>query len=93
MTDNAMLQMLQAVKTRLGVTGDYQDALIQGYISDTIGYMVSAGVDSETAESVTSAGVVARGVSDLWNYSAGDVKFSEFFTQRVLQMRAENEDE
>lgn len=93
MTDTAMALLLQAVKIRLGVTGDFQDTLITGYVLDTIEYMVSAGVDRETAESVSSAGVIARGVSDLWNYSAGDVKFSDFFTQRVLQMRAENETE
>jgi hypothetical protein len=34
----------------------------------------------------TTAGTVARGVSDLWNYGAGAGKLSEYFYERVIQL-------
>ena len=35
---------------------------------------------------VASVGVVARGVSDLWDNDGGGVKFSPFFHERVSQL-------
>lgn len=74
--------MLEAVKTALGVMGEYQDATIQGYIDEVIAFLVDAGV----AQSSITAGVVARGVSDLWNYGSGDGKLSPYFMQRATQL-------
>jgi hypothetical protein len=31
-------------------------------------------------------GIVARGVSDLWNYGAADGKLSSYFMQRAAQI-------
>lgn len=74
--------MLEAVKTALGITGEYQDATIQGYIDEVIAFLVDAGV----SRSAITDGVVARGVSDLWNYGSGDGKLSTYFMQRATQL-------
>lgn len=85
-----MADVLQKVKNLLGITGEYQDDTIRGYIEEVKAYMVAAGVPEDVADSDASAGVIARGVSDLWNYSGG--KLSEYFYQRVQQLRYETED-
>lgn len=74
--------MLTKVKNALGVTGEYQDATIQEYIDEVIAFLTDAGV---TASNITP-GIVSRGVSDLWNYGAGDGKLSEYFMQRATQL-------
>lgn len=77
-----MSAMLDSVKTALNITGDYQDATIQEYIDETISFLKDAGV----AASNVTPGIVARGVSDLWNYGAGDGKLSTYFMQRAAQL-------
>ena len=73
---------LSDVKTLTGITGDYQDNLIQDWMDETMGFLVDAGVKEQNI----TAGLVARGVLDLWNYGAGDGKFSEYFMQRAIQL-------
>ena len=75
-------EMLTDVKNALGITGDYQDATLTEYINEVIAFLTDAGV---SAKNITS-GIVARGVSDLWNYGAGDGKLSEYFMQRATQL-------
>lgn len=82
----AELTILEKVKSALGITGTYQDDTLLIYIEEVQAYMISAGVPSSVAESVSSAGVISRGVSDLWNYGASDGKLSEYFYQRVSQL-------
>lgn len=74
--------MLEQVKTMLGITGDYQNALLTGYIDEVTDFLVKGGVP---AAKIT-AGVVARGVSDLWNYGSGEGSYSEAFIQRASQL-------
>lgn len=74
--------MLEQVKTALGITGDYQDELLEGYIAEVKSFLRDAGV----AEGNITSGVVARGVADLWNYGAGDGKLSPYFIQRATQL-------
>ena len=74
--------MLEPVKTLLGITGNYQDDTINEYIIEVKDFLVDAGVP----EQYICAGVIARGVSDLWNYGAGDGKLSEYFMQRATQL-------
>ena len=81
-----MATMLEAVKSMIGVTGDYQDATLTCYIAEVKEYLLGAGVSSETAEAATSAGIIARGVTDLWNYGAGEGELSPDFMQRVIQL-------
>ena len=73
---------LNDVKNALGVTGDYQDATLQVYYDEVIAFMVDAGVP----EANITSGVIARGVSDLWNYGAGEGKLSDYFKMRTAQL-------
>jgi hypothetical protein len=76
------MDYLNDVKAALGITGTYQDATIQTYINEVIAFLNDAGV--KTAN-ITS-GIIARGVSDLWNYGAGEGKLSEYFIMRAAQL-------
>lgn len=77
---------LEKVKSALGITGEYQDATLKIYIEEVIAYMSDAGVPTEVINSSVSAGVIARGVTDLWNYNGGAGKLSDYFYQRVSQL-------
>lgn len=75
-------EMLSHVKNAIGVTGDYQDATLTEYINEVIAFLNDAGVPS----SKITPGIVARGVSDLWNYGAGEGKLSSYFMVRATQL-------
>ena len=87
-----MADMLSKVKSALGITGNYQDETLKIYIDEVIAYMVDAGVPESVAKSEVSAGVVARGVTDLWNYNSGAGKLSDYFYQRVTQLCYKSEE-
>lgn len=76
--------ILTAVKNVLGVTGTFTDATITVYIDEVVDYMHGAGVSA--AVIAASPGVIARGVSDLWDNDGGNVKFSPYFHERVTQL-------
>jgi len=76
------MAMLTDVKDALGITGTYQDNTLQVYIDEVMSFLTTAGVPSGN---ITS-GLVARGVSDLWNYGAGEGKLSSYFMQRAAQL-------
>ena len=78
--------MLADVKNALGITGEYQDATLNQYIEEVTGFLVDAGVP----ERHITAGIVARGVSDLWNYGSGNGKLSQYFMQRAAQLSLKN---
>ena len=73
---------LNDVKQALGITGDYQDATLQIYFNEVIAFLTDAGVSSANI----TAGLVARGVADLWNYGGSEGKLSEYFMQRAAQL-------
>lgn len=77
-----MSATLTQVKAALGIVGDYQDATLQVYFDEAVDFLKDAGVP----ESKITAGLVARGVSDLWNYGSGDGKLSQYFLQRAAQL-------
>lgn len=81
-----MAGTLEKVKNALGITGDFQDDTLNVYIAEIKDFMLRGGVPSEIIDSDVSAGVIARGVSDLWNYNNGAGKLSEYFFQRVTQL-------
>lgn len=81
-------ELLQSVKTALNITGTYQDNTLKMYINDVKYYMADAGIRGDIINSEASVGVIARGVSDLWNYGNGSTTFSEYFYQRVIQLVA-----
>lgn len=74
--------MLQSVKDALGITGTYQDDTLTEYINEVKSYLIDAGV----SDGNITVGIVARGVSDLWNYGSGNGKLSEYFMQRATQL-------
>lgn len=74
---------LEGVKRALGITGEYQDETLKIYIEEVKAYLVSAGVSIDVINSSVSAGVIARGVTDLW---LGAGKLSDYFYQRVSQL-------
>lgn len=73
---------LAEVKSALGVVGDYQDETLQVYMDEVVDFLNGAGVP----DAKITAGIVARGISDLWNYGAGEGKLSPYFIQRVTQL-------
>lgn len=77
---------LAKVKTALGISGDYQDKTLEIYIDEVIAEMIAAGVKQEVAESAAAVGCIACGVNDLWNYTSGGVKHSEYFYRRMVQL-------
>jgi hypothetical protein len=78
----ATAEMLEKVKKALGIEGTYQDDTITEYIDEVTEFLKDAGI----AESRITAGLVARGVSDLWSYGAGNGKLSEYFMMRAKQI-------
>ena len=82
--------MLSTVKAALNITGTYQDAALQTYIDEVNEYLLAAGVPSSLINVAASAGTVARGVADLWNYGAGEGKLSSYFYERVIQLSSKN---
>lgn len=74
--------MLDDVKALLGITGNYQDATLQGYIDEVIAFLIAGGVSEDSI----TCGIVARGVSDLWNYGSGGTTLSPYFIQRAAQL-------
>ena len=73
---------LSDVKKALGITGDYQNDTLQVYFDEVVDFLKDAGVKEEN---ITN-GIVARGVSDLWNYGLEGGKLSEYFYQRAGQL-------
>lgn len=73
---------LDAVKAALGITGDFQDSTIQIYYDEVMSFLSDSGIP---AAKITP-GLVARGVTDLWNYGEAGGKLSEYFYQRAAQL-------
>ena len=73
---------LTKVKSALGITGDYLDDTLTEYVDEVEAYLEGAGVKP----SAITTGIVARGVSDLWNYGNGSGKLSDYFMQRATQL-------
>lgn len=77
-----MAVTLAQVKTALGITGEYQDATLTEYINEVTAFLVDAGIP----EDKQTSGLVARGVSDLWNYGEAGGVLSPYFFQRAAQL-------
>ena len=79
--------ILERVKTDIGLYGNsYHDETIKGYIAEVKQFMIDGGVKPSVVDAETSAGIISRGVSDLWNYGAGGTDFSPYFIRRVTQL-------
>lgn len=80
-------ELLSKVKQSLNIAGDQFDATLQLYIEEVKGFLAGAGVRADVIKSTLAVGCIARGVADMWNYGNGDTKLSEYFLQRVGQLR------
>jgi hypothetical protein len=83
--------VLTKIKSALGITGNYQDTTLNIYIDEVKYYMKDAGVPESVINSEASAGVISRGVTDLWSYGTNDGKLSDYFYQRVSQLALSDE--
>lgn len=80
-------ERLERIKTALGISGsDFQNETLTLYISEVVEFLLDAGVQREVAESEAAVGCIAIGVNDLWNYTSGGVRFSDYFKSRVVQL-------
>lgn len=76
---------LADIKPALGIFDDYHDATLQPIFDSVYGFIRGAGV----AESQITAGLVARGVNDMWdNDSGGKADFSPIFMMMLQQAQA-----
>lgn len=82
------MDLLQEVKNRLMISGNFHDNLLNGYIDDVKEFLISSGVKKSIVESKKSIGCIAKGVSDMWLNGA----FSETFKMRAIQLTFEVED-
>lgn len=82
-------QLLERVKYAIGITGNYQDKALEIYIDEVLAFLASAGVHATVLQSDKVVGIVARGVTDIWNYGAGGGVLSPYFIQRAIQLRNE----
>jgi hypothetical protein len=81
-------ERLAKVKTALygDATPTYNDGQLQIFIDDVIAELIDGGVKKEVAESAAAVGCIACGVTDIWNYTSGGVKHSEYFNRRLVQL-------
>ena len=85
----AEFDILTTVKTALGLAGnDYFDATLTIYIEEVKQYLISGGCSQAIVDDKSSAGVIARGVADLWNYGSGNAELSPYFKERAIQLCA-----
>ena len=86
MLEEMLEEMLEKVKTALGITGEYQDATLQIYLDEVVAYLKDAGVSEDILASDVATGIIVRGVADLWNYGSGGTTLSPYFMQRAIQL-------
>lgn len=77
-------------KVKYALYGDatqtYNDEQLQLFIDEVIDELICAGVKEEVAKSAAAVGCIACGVNDIWNYTSGGVKHSEYFNRRLVQL-------
>lgn len=79
-------ELLKTVKDGMSITGTYLDDKLKVWILEVKEYLVSAGIPQSIVDSNKSAGIIARGVSDLWNFGGGNGNLSRYFYQRAIQL-------
>ena len=83
----AEFDILTTVKTALGLQGNsYFDATLQIYIDEVKQYLINGGCSQATVDNKSSAGVIVRGVADLWNNGSGNAELSPYFKERAIQL-------
>lgn len=95
-----MIQLTEAerlAKVKYALYGDatqsYNDEQLKLYIEEVLDDMIHAGVKENVAKSAAAVGCIACGVNDIWNYSSGTVKHSEYYNRRLIQLTLRRGDE
>ena len=95
-----MIQLTEAerlAKVKYALYGDatqsYNDEQLKLYIEEVLDEMIHAGVKENVAKSAAAVGCIACGVNDIWNYSSGTVKHSEYYNRRLIQLTLRRGDE
>lgn len=95
-----MVQLTEAerlAKVKYALYGDatqsYNDEQLKLYIEEVLDEMIHAGVKENVAKSAAAVGCIACGVNDIWNFSSGTVKHSEYYNRRLVQLTMRRGDE
>lgn len=82
-------QCLELVKKSNLITGKYLDDMLSQKIKEVKSFMIFSGVEEDVVNSDIAIGTIAIGVNDLYSPqgTSGAQKFSEYFFQRVYQLR------
>lgn len=82
-------QCLDLVKKSNLITGNYLDDMLSQKIKEVKSFMIFSGVAEDVVNSDIAIGTIAIGVNDLYSPqgTSGAQKFSEYFFQRVYQLR------
>lgn len=81
--------MLEKVKKNLGITGTFQDDMVQGWIDEIKQLMIDGGIPSSIVNNEKSAGVIAKGIDDVY-FQKTDL--SNYFWQRATQLAFKEEE-
>lgn len=74
-------------------TQSYNDEQLKLYIEEVLDEMIHAGVKENVAKSAAAVGCIACGINDIWNFSSGTVKHSEYYNRRLIQLTLRRGDE
>lgn len=80
-------ELLAKVKSGLGLSGTYTDGTISIKMLAVKQYMLNAGVTIGQVETDLGVAALTVGVSDLWNLTSGEVKFSPAFDILMTQLK------
>lgn len=95
-----MMQLTEAerlAKVKYALYGDatqsYNDEQLKLYIEEVLDEMIHAGVKENVAKSAAAVGCIACGINDIWNFSSGTVKHSDYYNRRLVQLTLRRGDE
>lgn len=74
-------------------TQSYNDEQLKLYIEEVLDEMIHAGVKENVAKSAAAVGCIACGINDIWNFSSGTVKHSDYYNRRLIQLTLRRGDE
>lgn len=86
-------EVLADVKAAIGITGEFQDSTLRVHIAEVKEYLKDAGVSADILKTEAAAGIIARGVSDLWDYGSGTGSLSPYFKERAIQLALKEKDD
>lgn len=78
--------LLEKVKSILGVTGSFNDDALALLITDVKYVLIDGGTHETAVNSEAAIGAITRGVADLWNLGSGTVNLSPYFYTRATQL-------